>query len=384
MKHKYIAKRYWNDAPTAMSGTKSTSINDLIDLTYGDPDFTTSEIILEPTFRDIRNGHTHYDELCGYTEVRAAAAKCFSDDSGIDITIAETYITNGAGHGLWIALESILDDGDEVIIQNPCYTPYPDQIKLARGIPVLLPTYESENFEINPQRLRQYITNRTKAIVVNNPNNPTGASFSRKALEDIAEVAKEYDLMVIADEVYSMMSYKEKFTPMASIPGMRERTITLCSASKEYAMTGWRVGYNIAPAFLIDQMKRVNENDSIMASSIAQRAMLHAMKNRDAVHKELYDAFKERVEYGYQRIKGLKNITVLEPKATFYLFVNIQKTGMTSAHVADEIYKQAHVAVFAGDAFGDCGEGYLRIACTQDLASIKEAFDRIEKMSLFS
>ena len=383
MKHKYIAKRYWNDAPTAMSGTKDTSITDLIDLTYGDPDFTTSEIILEPTFRDVRNGHTHYDELCGYTEVREEAARCFRDDSGLDISVDETYITNGAAHGLWIALEAIIDDGDEVIIHDPYFTPYPDQIRLARGIPVTLPTYESENFEINPDRLRQYITNRTKAILVNNPNNPTGASFSREALEGIARVAKEFDLLVIADEVYSMMSYKEKFTPMASIEGMRERTITLCSSSKEYAMTGWRVGYNIAPTYLIDQMKRVNENDSIMASSIAQRAMFHAMKHREAVHKELYDAFKERVEYSYKRISNLKNISVLEPKATFYLFPNIKGTGLSSSQVVDEIYNQAHVAVFGGDAFGVCGEGYLRIACTQDMDSLKEAFDRIEKMPLF-
>ena len=384
MKHRFIAKRYWNDMPNAFSAEKEDVIEDLIPLTYGDPDFTTPDAILNPTFEDVRNGHTHYTELCGYKELRLEVCKFFLDRFGMKIKKDETYITNGAGHGLYIALESILDDGDEVIIHQPYYSPYIDQVKLARGIPVFLDTYEKENFEIDPSRLRSKITNRTKAIIINNPNNPTGATFSKKCLESIAAIAEEYDLIVIADEVYGLYNYETPFVPFVSLDRMRERTITLCSASKDFAMTGWRVGYTLAPDFLIERMKRVNENDSIMASSVAQRALLHGLQNRQEVQKVLYEEYKDRMQYAYGRIKSIPKISVLPPKATFYLFANITETGLSSDEITQLIHDEAHVAVFPGSAFGECGEGYIRIACTVGMDQLKDAFDRISLMNIFS
>ncbi|MDR0851226.1 MAG: aminotransferase class I/II-fold pyridoxal phosphate-dependent enzyme [Clostridiales Family XIII bacterium] len=384
MKHRFIAKRFWNDVPNAFSAEKAPEFTDLINLTYGDPDFTTSELILEPTFRDIRAGHTHYDELCGYTELRDKVCEYLKEDYSIDAERKEIYITNGAGSGLFFTLESILDDGDEVIMHTPYYSPYPDQIEMSRGIPVGVDTFEADGFQLRADLVEAAVTNRTKAIIINTPNNPTGAAFTRKTLEDIADIAARYDLIVIYDMAYASLSFGEAFIPFSNLPGMRERTVTLGSASKEFAMTGWRVGFNYAPDFLIERMKRVNENDTIMASSIAQRAYLHAIENRKVIRDEITKVFRERMEYAYGRILALKNISALPPKATFYLFPNITATELTSDEVTERIYREAHVAVFPGSAFGASGEGFLRIACTQDMKTLEEAFDRIAKMDIFA
>ncbi|MDR1043414.1 MAG: aminotransferase class I/II-fold pyridoxal phosphate-dependent enzyme [Clostridiales Family XIII bacterium] len=383
MKHRFIAKRYWNDVPNAFSEVRATAIGDLIHLTYGDPDFTTSEKILGPAFDDIRNGHTHYDELCGYTELRDLIAGSLEEDYGLKTERENVYVTNGAGHGLLLALESILDDGDEVIIHEPFYSPYPEQVVMARGVPVFVATYEEDGFELKAEDLEKKITNRTKALIINNPNNPTGATFSRKSLEGIADVAKKHDLVVICDAAYTSLNYDEPYTPIAALEGMGERTVTLFSASKEYAMSGWRVGFNHAPEFLVHRMQRVNENDSIMASSIAQRAYIHAIKNRKEIRRELADIFKERVEYAYGRISAMNKIHALPPHATFYLFPNIKDTGLSSREVADRLFETTHVAVFAGSFFGDSGEGYLRISCTQNMDVLKDAFDRIDGTGIF-
>jgi aspartate/methionine/tyrosine aminotransferase len=384
MKHRFIAKRFWNDTGNAFSAEKAPEFNDIINLTYGDPDFTTSDLILEPTFKDIRSGHTHYDELCGYTELRDKITEYLKEDYSIDAERKEIYITNGAGSGLFLTLQSILDDGDEVIIHTPYYSPYPEQIEISRGVPVEVDTFESDGFQLRADLVEAAITNRTKAIILNTPNNPTGAAFTLKTLEGIADIAERYDLIVIYDMAYATLSFGEAFIPFSNLPRMRERTVTLGSASKEFAMTGWRVGFNFAPDFLIERMKRVNENDTIMASSIAQRAYLHAIENRVSIREDITRTFQERMDYAYGRIKQLKNISTMPPKATFYLFPNIQDTGLTSDEVTKRIYDEAHVTVFPGSAFGASGEGFLRIACTQDKKSLEEAFDRIARIGIFS
>lgn len=383
MKHRFIAKKYWNDMPTAMSGNKARE-KGIIDLTFGDPDFTTPESIIAAAHIDVCQGHTHYTELYGDMALRQEVQKRLREDYQLDAAINELYITFGASHGLMLALQAILDPGDEVVMQNPSYTPYPDQVRLAGGIPVMAKTFEADQFELRADVLEQKITNRTKAILINNPCNPTGALFSRECLEGIAHIAKKYDLIVITDEVYAVMDFQKKFIPFASLDGMRERTITLCSASKEFAMTGWRVGFNFAPAELCTMMKRINENDTIMASSVAQRAYLHGLRQRQTLNPMICRLFQERVQYAYERICRMKNISTMTPRGSFYLFPNIKETGLTSEEAAEIILKEAKVAVFPGNAFGSGGEGYLRIACTRTLEDLKTAFDRMEKMDIFS
>ncbi|MDI9495864.1 MAG: pyridoxal phosphate-dependent aminotransferase [Bacillota bacterium] len=387
MKHKFIAKRYWNTVSSEMGeiGNLVGKYNDIIDLTFGDPDFTTDEIIINAAFNDAKNGHTHYTNFYGDDELRDEVCKYYKEDYDIDISRDETFITTSAAQGLWLALETITDDGDEIIIHEPYFTPYPDQVKLTRGIPVFLETYEEEGFQINVDRLEKLITNRTKAIILNTPNNPSGAKFSEETLNRIADIAEKYDLIIIADDIYGLYTFDNSQInqPFMKIKNMRERTITICSGSKDYAMTGWRIGFIVAPSYLIDAMEKVNENNVFTAPSVSQRALLHAIRNRKIVQPKLYEVFKERVFYTYDRICSTKNMSVLPPRATFYLFPNIKATGLTSKEVAIRMLEEAHVLVIPGNGFGKSGEGYVRIACTVGTDKLKEAFDRINRMSIF-
>jgi len=385
MKNKFISKRYWNNITTPMgeSGALLRQYDDLINFSLGDPDYNTDERIIDAAFEDARKGHTHYTEFSGYSELREEICSYHRAQYGNSYSTNECMVTTSGCHAMWLVMEAILDDGDEVIVPEPYFTPYPQQIKLARGIPVPLKTYEKENYQIDTGRLKSLITNRTKAIILNSPNNPTGACLTRDTLEKIASIALEYDLIVIADDIYTAFSYGSPFIPMATLPGMKERTITICSFSKDYAMTGWRIGYVLAPDYIIQTMQDINENNVFTAPSISQRAALHALRLRDQVQPEMIAEYRKRIFYAYERITAIPNISVLYPQGSIYLFPNIKKTGLSSAEVADRILKEAHVLVLPGNAFGAEGEGYLRIAVTVGLDKLKEAFDRIERMEIF-
>lgn len=386
MKHHFISKRYWNSISTPMGKLSNLtySYDDLIDLSLGDPDITTDERIINATFEDTKNGHTHYTDPYGDPELREEICKYYSEEFNHKVKEDEIIITAGACYAMWLVLEAILDDGDEVIIHAPYFTPYPHQIKLVRGKPVILNTYEEEDFQVDTRRLKSLITNRTKAIIINTPNNPTGTCFTIEALKDIANIAIEHDLIVIADDIYTLFSFEKPFLPIASLPGMKERTITIGSFSKDYAMTGWRLGYIIAPSFIINVLKDINENSLFTAPSISQRAALHGLKMRNHIQSAILEKYKKRIYYTYERINQLENISVMHPRGSIYLFPNIKQTGLSSVEVADKILKEAHVLTLPGIAFGDCGEGYLRIAVTVGMDKLKEAFDRINKMSIFS
>lgn len=385
MKHRFVSKRYWNDISTPMgeSGDLTRKYEDLINFSLGDPDLTTDERIINAAFEDAKRGHTHYTDFLGELELREEICKYYRNEYDYGVKIEECMITTSGCHAMWLVLESILDDGDEVIIHEPYFTPYPQQIKLTRGKAVVLETYEEDEFQVDTERLKKLITNRTKAIIINTPNNPTGTCFSRETLEAIAEVAIENDIIVIADDIYTAFSYASPFIPITTLKGMRERTITISSFSKDYCMTGWRIGYVLAPSYIIKTMKDVNENNVFTAPSISQRAALHAIRMRDEVQPPMVEEYKKRTFYAYERIKCIPNMSVLPPRGSLYLFVNIKKTGLTSMEVADRILRDAHVLVLPGNAFGASGEGYIRIAVTVGLRQLKEAFDRIEKMDVF-
>lgn len=386
MKNKFLSKRYWNSISTPMGESNDLlkKFDDVIDFSLGDPDITTNEIIIKKAFQDALNGHTHYTDFFGDLELREEIRKFYIDEYNYNIKNDECMITTSGCHAMWLALEAILDDGDEVIIPDPYFTPYPDQIKLARGIPVYLETFEEEGFQINPKRLESLITNRTKAIIINTPSNPSGTCYKKSTLQAIAEIAIKYDLVVIADDIYTLFSYDEPFIPITTLEKMRERTITIRSFSKNYAMTGWRIGYVIAPSFIIKTIEDINENNVFTAPSISQRAALHAIKNRDKIQPQIVSEYKKRIFYAYDRICSIPNMSVLKPRGSIYLFVNIKNTGFSSKEVADKMLTDAHVLVLPGNAFGKCGEGYLRLAMTVSIETMKEAFNRIEKMDIFS
>lgn len=385
MKNKHISKRYWNSISTPMgaSGDLLSKYDDIINFSLGDPDVTTDERIINKAFKDALDGHTHYTDFYGYLELRQALKDYYKEDYDYDLEIDEIMITTSGCHAMWLTMEAILDDDDEVIIPSPYFTPYPHQVKLARGKPVMMDLKESNHYQIEVDVLESLITNRTKAIILNTPSNPTGACLTRETMEKIAKVVEKHDLIVVADDIYTKFSFSEPFIPFTSLPGMKERTITIGSFSKDYAMTGWRIGYILSNAHTIRILKDINENNVFTAPSISQRAALHAISMRNEIQPPMIEEFKSRVFAAYERIKGLNNITVLPPKGTFYLFPNIKATGLSSQEVADKIFEEAHVLVLPGNAFGENGEGYIRIAVTVGEEKINEAFDRIAKMDIF-
>ena len=386
MKHKFIAKRYWKDQSTAMgqSDVLAKSFDDVINLSLGDPDLTTHELIIEKAFEDAKAGHTKYTDFRGDPELRAEICKFYKEEYGMDVADEEVFVSASACLGMYLALEAIVDDGDEVILQAPYFTPYPQQVELARGIPVELPTYEEEDFQINIERLESLITERTKALVINSPSNPTGNCLTVETMEKIAAIAEKYDLIVISDDIYTSFSYQNPFVPFASLPGMKERTIILNSFSKNFTMTGWRVGNIIAPDYIIRTIQQINENMVFTAPSISQRAAIYALRNRDTVQPEMVAEYKKRMFFAAEKINEVPKMSVIyPPKGSFYLFINIKKSGLTSEEAADVILRKAHVLMLPGNAFGNCGEGYLRIACTVGVDKLGEAIDRIKKISEF-
>lgn len=385
MKHKYISKKYWKDASTAMgkSDVLAKSFDDVINLSLGDPDLNTHEDIINAAFADAKAGYTHYTDFRGDPELRQAITSFYKEEYNMDVKDEEIFVCASACLGMYLALEAILDEDDEVILQAPYFTPYPQQVQLAGGIPVELPTYEEEEFQINTARLESLITERTKAIVINTPGNPTGSCLTEKTMKEIAEIAVKYDLIVIADDIYTSFSYGSPFIPFASLEGMAERTIILNSFSKNFTMTGWRLGNIIAPAYIINVIQQINENVVFTAPSISQRAGIYAIKHRNEVQPDMIKEYRERMFFAAERINEIKGLSVLYPPGgTFYLFVNIKETGMTSEEFCEFILKNAHILVLPGNAFGTCGEGYIRIACTVNIKTISEALDRIEKALL--
>lgn len=385
MKNKFISKRYWkaNTTPMAEVVELAHKYDDIINLSLGDPDLITDSTVIAEAFKDANAGHTRYTDSLGDLELREEIIHYYKNVYGYNIGVREVMAVVGACHGMHLVLEAILDDGDEVIVPEPYFTPYANQIKLARGKLVPLETYETEGFQVNVERLKTLITERTKAIIINSPNNPTGACLSKKAMAELAEAAIQRDIIIIADDVYGVFSFNEPFLPITTIEGMKERTITIGSFSKDYAMTGWRIGYVLAPEYLIECIRDINEGVCFTAPSISQRAAIHAIRLREKLQPGLVAEYKKRVYYAYERINKIFGMSVLPPQGSFYLFVNIKKTGLSSTEVCKRLLEEAHILAVPGNAFGKSGEGYIRIACTVGLDKLKLAFDRIEGMEIF-
>lgn len=382
MRHKFISKRYWKDKSTPMGEVDKLAkkYGNVIDLSLGDPDQTTDERIINFAFQEALKGHTKYTDFRGDPELRNEIRNYYREEHNVDLVDQEIMISTSACLGMYLVLEAILDPDDEVIIHAPYFTPYFQQIELVGGVPVELDTFEEEGYQINMERLERTITERTRAIVVNSPNNPTGAVFILDTLKKIAEIAIKHDLLIIADEIYGAYTFKEDFISMITIPKIRDRLIVINSFSKDYTMTGWRVGNIIAPKEIISTCQVVNENIVFTAPSISQRGAICALRNRNTIQPPAIKLYKDRVLYAAKRINDIPWMSVPEPKGTFYLFINIKKTGLTSSKVSEIILNQAQVLTIPGNAFGACGEGYVRIACTVDISELEKAFDRIEKI----
>lgn len=384
MKHKYIAKKYWKDHSTPMGAVDELSkkYEGVINLSLGDPDQTTDEAIIDYAFEEAKKGHTKYTDFRGDPELRDAIGVYYKEKFNKSIEDGEIMVTTSACLGMYLALEAILDSGDEVIIHGPYFTPYPQQIELAGGIPVEVATYEKNDFQLSADDLRAAITERTKAIVINSPNNPSGAVFSHDTLKEICKLAIEFDLVIIADEIYGAYTFKKDFVSLIEFDNIRERLIIINSFSKDFTMTGWRIGHIIGPDVIIDVCQTINENVVFTAPSISQRAAIYALRHRQSIQPLMIELYKSRVMKAYELIQEVPWMHVLEPKGTFYLFINIKQTGRSSEEVSRILLEEARVLSIPGNAFGRAGEGYIRIACTVDEAVLEEAFNRIKKIKM--
>lgn len=381
MNLKYLSSKYRNTPiDERTSGDVAVKYDDLINLSIGDPDIFTPEIIVKTAFEDALAGHTKYTESRGYPELRQAICKFYKDRYSMNIKDEEVFVSTAGSVAMYLTMQAILDEKDEVLIIEPYFFPYPSQVKMAGGVPIFVKTSMKDNFQIDFEEMEKSVTEKTKAIIINTPNNPTGICYTNETMQKLADFAKKYDLVVVADDIYTSFDYTKKFMPICSLPGMMERTVTINSFSKNFIMTGFRVGNIIAPDYIINVIQQINENIVYTAPSVSQRAALHGLEHFDEFESGIVNTFKSRVEYAYERLSKISYIDVLPISGSFYIFPSIKRTGLTSAEFAKKLMNECHVRVIPGSSFGESGEYHIRISCTLGIDKLSQAFDRMEKL----
>lgn len=382
MMRNHIAERFQHYSGGLSLDTEALKrYPDVIDLSIGDTDFTTDRRIIDAAFADACAGYTHYGDPKGDPELISAIRRAWKEDFGQDVSEQEVLVTTSSCIGMSQALMGILNPGDEVIVFGPYFADYASQAALAGGRAVEVPTYEADAYRPQEDALRRAITPKTRAMIVNTPCNPTGAAYDMNTLQMLARIAQEYDLLVLADEIYTRYLYDGEFIPMRTLPGMADRTVTLNSFSKNFLMTGWRVGYIIAHPELIQVFKAVNDALTYAAPSISQRAAIKALSIRDEIAEAYITKYRDRVFYASDCIEKIPYLTLLRPRGTFYLFPGIQKTGMDDRTFASFLLEKAHLLVSPGCAFGKAGEGHFRIACTVSRDKLEEAMNRLAALA---
>ena len=356
-----------------------SEMKDAISLGVGEPDFDTPWHIREEGIFSLEKGQTFYTsnaglkelkiEICNYLERRFNVSYDFKD---------ECMVTVGGSEAIDIALRAMLDPGDEVLIPQPSYVSYPPCTILAGGVPVSIQLEEKDQFRLTKEKLLAAITPKTKVLILPFPNNPTGSIMELEDLKEIAEVIEEHDLYVISDEIYSELTYTGNHVTIASLPGMKERTVLINGFSKSYAMTGWRLGYACAPKLILQQMLKIHQFAIMCAPTTSQYAAVEALRNGDEDVAEMREAYDERRRY---LVKAFNDIGMdcYEPQGAFYVFPCIKRFGMSSDEFALKLLEEEKVAVVPGTAFGDCGEGYLRVSYAYSLKNLQRAMARIER-----
>ncbi len=350
---------------------------DAISLGVGEPDFDTPWHIREEGIYSLERGRTFYTSNAGLKELREEISAYLQ--RRIHVTydpMKETVVTVGGSEGIDMAFRAVLDPGDEVLIPQPSYVSYEPCAVLAGGVPVIINLKEENEFRLTKEELLEAVTEKTKILVLPFPNNPTGAIMDQKDLEEIAEVLIEKDILVLSDEIYSELSYNGDHVSIASLPGMRERTILINGFSKAYAMTGWRLGYACGPADIIEQMTKIHQFAIMCAPTNSQFAAVDALRNGDGDVAMMRESYDQRRRYVVHTLREM-GLQCFEPFGAFYVFPSIQEFGMTSDEFATRFLEEEKVAVVPGTAFGACGEGFLRLSYAYSLEDLKEAFGRL-------
>ncbi len=357
----------------------AATMEDVISLGIGEPDFTTPEPILRAGIESLQRGETHYTSNSGLMELRRAIAEHLDRLYGQTYNPAsEILITVGVSEALYLACAAALDPGDEVIIPEPCFVSYAPEVIFAGGVPVMVPTSAENEWQVTAEAIEAAVTERTKALLLGYPNNPTGAVMTRERLNEIATVVKRHNLLVISDELYDRLVYDTHHVCFPSLPGMYSRTILLMGFSKAYAMTGWRIGWAAGPAEIMEMMRRVHQYTIMCAPTPSQYAALVAIKEGEPFVEEM------RQEYDRRRrliVGGLNEIglTCVEPKGAFYAFPSIAVTGMDENTFAEKLLQEERVAVVPGSAFGPSGKGYVRCSYATAYEKIEEALERMRR-----
>ena len=358
----------------------AAEMDDVISLGVGEPDFDTPWHIRDEGIYSLEKGKTAYTSNAGLKELKTEIGKYLERRFQVSYDYdTEMMITVGGSEAIDIAMRAMLDPGDEVLVPQPSYVSYMPCAALANGKPVAINLKEENEFRLTAQELEAAITPKTKLLVLPFPNNPTGAVMEREDLEAIAEVVEKYDLFVLSDEIYAELTYLEgkSHVTIASLPGMRERTVLINGFSKAYAMTGWRLGYACAPKVILEQMLKIHQYAIMCAPTTSQYAAEEAVRNGDADVAGMREEYNGRRRYLMHRF-GEMGLKCFEPFGAFYAFPCIQEFGMTSEEFATRMLQEEKVVVVPGTAFGDCGEGFLRISYAYSLDSLKEALDRLE------
>ncbi len=357
----------------------AAQMDNVISLGVGEPDFQTPWNVRQAAITSLEKGKTKYTANSGLAELRKAISENIRKNTGVSYCENdEIIVTVGGSEGIDISIRTLIESGDEVLIVEPCFVCYAPIVSLCGGVPVSVQTTEETQFRLTPEMLREKITDKTKLLILPFPNNPTGAIMERSDLEAIAEVIRDTNILILSDEIYSSLTYGTKHCSIIEIEGMKERTIYVNGFSKAYAMTGWRLGYVAGPKPIIKQMLKIHQYGIMSSPTVSQYAAVEALENCDE------DIVKMRDEYDMRRrwlVKALNDIglTCFEPKGAFYVFPSIKSTGLTSEEFCERLVYEHNVAVVPGNAFGECGEGYIRISYAYSLKHIMTAIDRIKE-----
>lgn len=350
----------------------------VISLGVGEPDFVTPWHIREACFYSLEQGYTMYTSNWGLPELRKEINWFLQEQYAVEYNPDnEIMVTVGASEAIDLAMRAVLSPGDEVIIPEPCYVSYKPCVILAGAKPVTVNTYEEDDFRLRPSAIREKITPRTKALVLCFPNNPTGAVMKREDLEEIAKICTSHDLLVISDEIYSELTYSGKHVSIASLPGMKDRTVLVSGFSKAWAMTGWRIGFACGPSDIIGAMVKIHQYTVLCAPIMSQMAALEALKASNSEVDKMVNEYNRRRRFVVTRLREI-GLNCYEPQGAFYVFPSIKPTGMTSEEFSERLLEEEKVAVVPGNAFGEAGEGHIRISYASSMKNLSKALEKMD------
>lgn len=360
----------------------AATMENVVSLGIGEPDFVTPSHIIDKTVESLRQGKTGYTNNSGTIELRRAISTHVQRLYGVEYHPEDQIVvTVGVSEAMWLALRAILDPGDEVLVPEPCFVANAAAVDMAGGVPVRVDTFVEDGFQVTGAMLEAAVTPRTKAILINYPNNPTGAVLTRERMLEIAAVAEKYDLIVLSDEIYERLVYGVQHTNFASLPGMYERTILMSGMSKSYAMTGWRIGYVMASHDIMEAIRKLHQYLIMSASTMGQVAALEALTNGEpdvqAMHDE-YDARRKLIVSGFNQL----GLTCFEPRGAFYAFPSVAASGMSDEQFCERLLYEERVALVPGSAFGQCGSGFVRASYATSRDNIESALERLRRFML--